>query len=70
LPGAGLRGKCTAEWLIRDLGIYLTDFQNRTFSGEIAIFGDFRGGKKRKSNGVYHARVNYAVPNSRPAVAQ
>jgi hypothetical protein len=40
------------------LKLYLTDFLNRVFSGEIAMNRDFSGGKKMDAAAVYHALIN------------
>ncbi len=56
-----IRGFCAVKWLIRNLGLYLTDFQNRAFIGEIAKNRSFGGGKIRKSGPIYHARIYHAA---------
>ncbi|MFZ0570489.1 MAG: hypothetical protein WAM63_08405, partial [Rhodomicrobium sp.] len=58
---AALCRLCTGKRLIPDLALYLTDFVESTFVGEIAKNRDFRGGKIKKPAPIYYTSVNHAV---------
>src|SRR5208282_2725252 len=61
-----VRARRGHSWLMRQLKLYLTDFLNRSFAGENAVFHDFRGGEILTPGAVYHAGINHraALRNS------
>jgi hypothetical protein len=54
---------CTVLRLIPPLPLYLTDFENRTFVGEIAIFEQKSGGRKTCAPAINHASINHGRLN-------
>jgi hypothetical protein len=54
-------------WLIRVLKLYLTDFLNRIFPGEIAKFRAFFGMEKMKTAAVNRPVINQVAAPWKPA---